>query len=128
MASMDGLCIGRAHHHGNLTPGSIRDNVCTLTCEDEVYEKRDFQVLCGTHVSWVKSYEGSVPLHALPAGETNRGVALFIGRVLHDGIYYIGKIHPYDQVCYVALGGEEVRYVEYETLVIQENYEEYVGR
>ncbi|XP_012219448.1 C3 and PZP-like alpha-2-macroglobulin domain-containing protein 8 [Linepithema humile] len=129
MASEDGLYVGRAHHEGTVTPGGIRENVCTLVWGGNVHEKRDFQVLCGKDVNWVKSWEGSVPLHALPAGETEDGYALFIGRVLLEGIYHIGKIQPNHQVCYIPLNGQEMPYLEYEALVIHDNYGvECIGR
>lgn len=129
MASEDGLYIGRAHHQGTVTPGGIRDNVCTLAWGGNAHEKREFQVLCGKDVNWVKSWEGSVTLHALPAGETEDGYALFVGRVLHEGIYHIGKIQPNHQVCYIPLNGQEMPYLEYEVLVIHDNYGvECIGR
>jgi hypothetical protein len=130
-ASNDGLYIGRAHHRGTVTPGGIRNNICTLAWDGFACEKRDFQVLCDKNVNWVKSWEGSVPLHALPAGETKNGCALFIGRVMYEGIYHIGKVHTNDQVCYVPLNGDEMPYLEYEVLVLEDNHieqSECVGR
>lgn len=129
VVSEDGLYVGRARHQGSVTPGGVRDNVLTLAWGRNAYEKRNFQVLCGKEVGWVKSWEGSVPLHALPAGETEDGYALFIGRVLDEGVYHVGKIQPNHQVCYVPLNGHEVSYLEYETLVIYDDYGgEYIGR
>jgi len=129
MASEDGLFIGRARHNGTVTPGGIRNNICTIVWGGYAYQKRDFQVLCDKDVNWVKSWEGSVPLHALPAGETKNGYALFIGRVMRDGTHYIGKIQPNEQVCYIPVNGEEMPYLEYDTLVINDNYGvEYIGR
>lgn len=129
MASEDGLYIGRAHHRDSLTPGGIRNNLCSIAWGGTSYDKKDFQVLCGKDVNWVKSWEGSVPLNALPAGESEDGYALFIGRVLHEGVYHIGKIQPNHKVCYIPVNGLEEPYLYYETLVISDHYvAEYIGR
>ncbi|KAG7206415.1 hypothetical protein KM043_003771 [Ampulex compressa] len=129
LASEDGLYVGRAHHRETMTPGGIRTNVCTIAWGGHACEKHEFQVLCGRQINWVKSWEGSVPLNALPAGETEDGYALFIGRVLHEDIYYVGKIQPNHQVCYIPLNGQEVAYEEYETLVIYDYHVvERIGR
>ncbi|KAI4498280.1 hypothetical protein M0802_006766 [Mischocyttarus mexicanus] len=121
IASEDGLYVGRAHHKDSVTPGGIRNNVCTLAWGRAAHEKKEYQVLCVRDIDWVKSWDGSVPLYALPAGETEDGYALFIARVLYDGLYYIGKIHPNNQVCYIPVNGTEVACSEYETLVLH-NY------
>ncbi|XP_020289136.1 C3 and PZP-like alpha-2-macroglobulin domain-containing protein 8 isoform X2 [Pseudomyrmex gracilis] len=129
VVSEDGLYIGRTRHSNSIIPGGVRDNVLTLAWCGNVHEKRNFQVLCGKEVGWVKSWEGTVPLHALPAGETEEGCALFIGRVLDEGVWHVGKIQPNHQVCYVVLNGDEVSYLEYDTLVIYDDYGgEYIGR
>ncbi|XP_001120831.2 C3 and PZP-like alpha-2-macroglobulin domain-containing protein 8 isoform X2 [Apis dorsata] len=129
MASEDGLYIGRTHHRDSLTPGGIRNNVCTIAWGGASHDKKDFQILCGRDVNWVKSWEGSVPLYALPAGESEDDYALFIGRVLHEGVYHIGKIQPNHQVCYIPVDGHEEPYIDYETLVICDYYAaEYIGR
>ncbi|XP_003698270.1 C3 and PZP-like alpha-2-macroglobulin domain-containing protein 8 isoform X2 [Apis florea] len=129
MASEDGLYIGRTHHRDSLTPGGIRNNVCTIAWGGASHDKKDFQILCGRDVNWVKSWEGSIPLYALPAGESEDDYALFIGRVLHEGVYHIGKIQPNHQVCYIPVDGHEEPYIDYETLVICDYYAaEYIGR
>ncbi|XP_015610509.1 uncharacterized protein LOC107275171 isoform X2 [Cephus cinctus] len=120
MASEDGLYVGRAHHRESVTPGGVRSNVCTLPWGGAAHEKKDFQVLCGKDINWIKGWQGSVPLYALPAGETEDGNALFIGRILHDGIYYIGKVQPDHQGCYIPLNGQEISYLEYEVLVVND--------
>ncbi|CAL7938983.1 unnamed protein product [Xylocopa violacea] len=128
-ASEDGLYIGRAHYRDSLTPGGVRNNVCTIPWGGASHDKKDFQVLCGKYVNWVKSWEGSVPLYALPAGESEDGHALFIGRVLHDGVYRIGKIQPNHQLCYIPVDGQAEPHIDYETLVICDYYvAEYIGR
>lgn len=129
MASEDGLYVGRAHHKDSVTPGGIKDNVCTLAWGGTTHEKKEFQVLCVKDIDWVKSWDGSVPLYALPAGETEDGYALFIGRALHEGVYYVGKVQPNHQVCYIPFNGQEMPCLEYETLVIHKyNTTEHIGR
>ncbi|XP_003703487.1 uncharacterized protein LOC100874621 [Megachile rotundata] len=122
IASEDDLYIGRAHHRDSVTPGGVKNNVCTIAWGGAAYDKKEFQVLCCKDVSWVKSWSGSVPLHALPAGESEDGYALFIGRVLDEGIYYIGKIQPNHQTCYIPIDGEEAGFTSYETLVVCDYY------
>ncbi|XP_017892186.1 uncharacterized protein LOC108632259 isoform X2 [Ceratina calcarata] len=128
-ASEDGLYIGRANFENSLTPGSVRNNVCMIPWGGISNERNDFQVLCAKNVNWVKSWDGSVPLHALPTGETEDDYVLFIGRVLHEGVYYVGKVQHNHQTCYVPISGQEVSFRNYETLVICDYYmEEYIGR
>lgn len=127
--SEDGPYIGRAHHRGSVTPGNIVGGMCTLPWGGQVHEKTSFQIFCGKNTNWVKSWDGSVPLYALPGGETEDNYPLFIGRVCIDGIYHVGKIQPNHQVCYISFSGRERAFKEYETLVI--NYfptVEWVGR
>ena len=121
--------VGRAYHKGSITPGNIRDGVCILPWGGRSHEKKRFQILCGTNINWVKSWSGSVPLHALAGGETEDSYPLFIGRVCVEDTYYVGKIQPNHQVCYIPLNNQEKAFKEYETLVV--NYSpiiEYVGR
>ncbi|XP_031831982.1 uncharacterized protein LOC116426735 isoform X1 [Nomia melanderi] len=127
LASEDGLYVGRTHHRDSLTPGSVRNSMCTIAWGGTSYNKKEFQVLCAENVSWVQSWDGNIPMNALPAGESEDGYALFIGRVLHEGTYYIGKIQPNHQVCYVPVDGKEESYINYEALVIHD-IEEHVGR
>lgn len=131
IAYEDGLYIGRTQYKDSVTPGGIRGNTCTIAWGGIAHERKDFQVLCAKehYVHWVKSWEGSVPLHALPAGETEDGYALFIGRVFHGDTYYVGKIQPNHQVCYVPVNGHEVARAEYDVLVLNEDYvPECIGR
>ncbi|XP_014597997.1 PREDICTED: uncharacterized protein LOC106783721 [Polistes canadensis] len=129
IASEDGLYVGRAHHKDSVTPGGIRDNICTLAWGRATHEKKEYQVLCVRDIDWIKSWDGSVPLYALPVGQTEDDHALFIGRVLYNGLYYVGKIHPSNQICHIPVNGQEVAYSEYETLVLH-NYNsiEHIGR
>ncbi|XP_076644265.1 uncharacterized protein LOC143354236 [Halictus rubicundus] len=127
IASKDGLCVGRAHHRDSLTPGSVRNNLCSIAWGGSSYNKKEFQVLCAENVSWIQSWDGNIPLNALPAGESEDGYALFIGRVLLKDVYYIGKIQPNHQVCYVPVDGKEEPCLNYEALVICD-IEEHVGR
>ncbi|XP_015515109.1 uncharacterized protein LOC107220859 isoform X1 [Neodiprion lecontei] len=127
-ASDDGLYIGRARHSNTITPGSVRERICSLSWGGSTHHKKEFQILCHPNVGWVRSWQGSVPLYALPGGETEDSYALFVGRVLHENIYYIGKIQPNHQVCYIPLNEGEVAFTEYEVLVIDEDAIEYIGR
>ncbi|XP_001606524.1 C3 and PZP-like alpha-2-macroglobulin domain-containing protein 8 [Nasonia vitripennis] len=116
----DGLYIGRSRHRHSVTPGGVRGSSCSISWGGLGHEKHEFQLLCGKDVGWLKCSRGAVPLLALPAGETEDGNALFIGRIMHNGVAHIGKIQPNHQVCYVALHGQEVAYAEYEVLVLHD--------
>lgn len=124
-----GSFVGRAPHEGSVTPGNVEGDICTLPWGGCVHNKSHFQVLCGKNINWVKSWDGSVPLHALPGGETEDNYPLFIGRVFIDGMYYAGKIQPNHQVCYIPHCGIEKSFKEYETLVVNCHPNiEWVGR
>ncbi|XP_012269713.1 uncharacterized protein LOC105693998 isoform X2 [Athalia rosae] len=127
-ASDDDLYVGRARHSSSVTPGSIRTRACFVTWGGRMHRKREFQVLCRRDAQWVKCWQGAVPLHALPGGETEDGYALFVGRVLDDGTYYVGKVEPHRQHCFIALDGEEVGFEQYEVLVINDDPPGYIGR
>jgi hypothetical protein len=53
-----------------------------------------------------------------PGGKTEDGETLYIGRVKHDGTLTIGKVQPSHGVCYISYGGKEIRYSDFEILVV----------
>ncbi|XP_058797255.1 uncharacterized protein LOC131667678 [Phymastichus coffea] len=125
----DSLFIGRSRHKNSLTPGIITNFICRICWGGHTHDKRQFQVLCGVGVGWAKCCNGAVPMGALPAGETENGLALFVGRVIQDGQVLIGKVQPNHQVCYVPVNGREVSFSEYYVLVVDEFAAiEWVGR
>lgn len=98
-------------------------------------------------VSWVARSGGAVPDNAVSIGTTTSGERLFVGRVFHDGTITPGKVrsrrcmksrasagprwsvlisflshlwqvHGSHGCCYIPYGGKELRFPEYEVLVI----------
>ena len=61
--------------------------------------------------------DGNIPPKAIPAGESEDGEALFVGRTSHEGNQIVGKVQPSHGVIYIPFGGEEVSYNEFEVLV-----------
>ncbi|XP_034946621.1 uncharacterized protein [Chelonus insularis] len=115
------LFVGRANHAGALIPGKVKAShgVCYVAWGGEEHGKPDYQVLCGCHPQWVPTSGGNVPPNAIPAGETEDGEPLFVGRVNHEGTVTIGKVQASHNVCYIPYGGSEVAFPDYEILVGQ---------
>lgn len=59
----------------------------------------------------------NIPPNAVPAGNTEDGEVLFVGRANHEGTVTIGKVQPSHKVLYIPFGGQEVPVPEYEVLV-----------
>ncbi|XP_076763777.1 uncharacterized protein LOC143430933 isoform X4 [Xylocopa sonorina] len=113
------LYVGRAHHEGALLPGKVKpgDSVCYVAWGGDEHGKSDYEVLCGCDPAWVPTSGNNVPSNAIPGGETEDGEALYVGRVHHEGTVTIGKVQPSHSVCYIAYGGKEVAFPEYEIMV-----------
>ncbi|KAK0086383.1 hypothetical protein PV326_005574, partial [Microctonus aethiopoides] len=115
------LYIGRANHGGALIPGKVKlsHGVCYVPWGGEEHGKAEYQILCGCTPRWVATSGENVPPNAIPAGETEDGEPLFVGRVAHEGTKTIGKVQASHGVCYIPFGGAEMSFPEYEILVEQ---------
>ncbi|XP_034177579.1 uncharacterized protein LOC117603005 isoform X4 [Osmia lignaria lignaria] len=115
------LYVGRAYHEGALLPGKVKPghSVCYVAWGGGEHGKTDYQVLCGCKPMWVPTSGNQIPPNAIPGGETEDGEALYVGRVNHEGTLTIGKVQPSHSVCYIAYGGAEVAFPEYEIMVSQ---------
>ncbi|XP_074115912.1 uncharacterized protein LOC141538384 isoform X1 [Cotesia typhae] len=115
------LFVGRASHEGAMIPGKVKPShgVCYVAWGGEEHGKSEYQVLCGCKPQWVATSGGNIPANAIPAGETEDGEPLFVGRVNHEGTVTIGKVQASHNVCYIAYAGAEVPFPEYEVLVGQ---------
>ncbi|XP_029054375.1 uncharacterized protein LOC114881700 isoform X1 [Osmia bicornis bicornis] len=115
------LYVGRAYHEGALLPGKVKPghSVCYVAWGGGEHGKTDYQVLCGCKPVWVPTSGNQIPPNAIPGGETEDGEALYVGRVNHEGTLTIGKVQPSHSVCYIAYGGAEVAFPEYEIMVSQ---------
>ncbi|XP_008546651.1 uncharacterized protein LOC103570631 isoform X1 [Microplitis demolitor] len=115
------LFIGRASHEGAMIPGKVKPShgVCYVAWGGQEHGKPVYQVLCGCNPQWVPTSGGNIPSNSIPAGETEDGEPLFVGRVHHEGTVTIGKVQASHNVCYIPYGGSEVAFPEYEILVGQ---------
>lgn len=76
-----------------------------------------FQVLVGGPANWVPTSGAAIPAGAMPAGETEEGEPLFVGRASHEGSLTVGKVQGSHGVCYISYGGQELGFQDYEVLV-----------
>ncbi|XP_063229579.1 uncharacterized protein LOC134534858 isoform X2 [Bacillus rossius redtenbacheri] len=113
------LYVARAQHEGALIPGKLipSHGVCYVPWGGQEHGKPEYQVLVGCEPAWVPAAGGQLPQGALPAGETEEGEPLFVGRANHEGTITVGKVQPSHSVCYIPYGGMEIGYPEYEVMV-----------
>jgi hypothetical protein len=111
------LYVGRAHHEGALIPGklNISHGVVYVPWGGAEHAHADYEVLVGGG-NWVPVAGGAIPGNAIPAGESEDGEPLFVGRAHHEGSVTIGKVQPSHNVCYISYGGSEIAYDQYEIL------------
>lgn len=116
------LFIGRAAHNGSLTPGKILEasQTCIIPWGTIANEKVNSQILmCGSDSNWVLAENGRVPTNAFPAGHSEQGETLFIGRVKGSrGDLIVGKVQPSHRVCYIAQDNREMGFSKYEVFVV----------
>lgn len=113
------LYIARAVHEGSLIPGKLHPShgVTYVSWGGGEHGHNEYEVLCGTGGMWIPSSDGQVPDQAVPAGESDSGEPLFIGRANHNGCIVIGKVQPSHGCCYIPYGGEELSFSNYEVFV-----------
>lgn len=89
--------VARARHEGALIPGKLvpSHGVTYVAWGGGEHGKGEYEVLCGCSTVWVPVQGDGIPPQAQPAGETEGGEPLFVGRVNHEGSLTIGKV----QVC-----------------------------
>uniref|UniRef100_A0A1B6LS60 Uncharacterized protein n=1 Tax=Graphocephala atropunctata TaxID=36148 RepID=A0A1B6LS60_9HEMI len=114
------LYAGRAYYEGDLLPAKIAPShhkayVPYGGHEHTVYE---FEVLISHHTAWVQDCHGNVPPEAIVIGQTCDGENLFMGRAHHHGTLTPGKIQPSHGCLYIPYGGHEIKYKEYEVLIL----------
>lgn len=120
---MDGeqLYVARARHEGALIPGKLvpSHGCCYVSWGGAEHPHNEYEVLCGGGNTWVPTSGGNVPPQAMPAGESEDGEPLFVGRVNHNGTVTPGKVHPSHGFCYIPYGGQEMAFADYEILISQ---------
>lgn len=58
-----------------------------------------------------------IPSNAIPAGETEDGEPLFVGRVSHEGTMTLGKVQASHSALYIPFAGAEIPFSDFEILV-----------
>lgn len=113
------LYIARGRHEGALVPGKLQPShgVCYIAWGGGEHALSDYEVLCSGRGSWVPIVGGNIPSNAMPAGETETGEPLFIGRANHNGTVTVGKVQPSHGCCYIPYSGQELAYTDFELFV-----------
>ncbi|XP_011504091.1 PREDICTED: C3 and PZP-like alpha-2-macroglobulin domain-containing protein 8 isoform X2 [Ceratosolen solmsi marchali] len=113
------LYIGRANHEGALLPGKVKfsHGVCYVAWGGLEHTKTEYQVLCNCSPMWMPVSGNNIPPNALPAGQTEDGEPLFVGRINHQNTLTLGKVHPSHGCLYIPFGGEEIPFNDYEILI-----------
>lgn len=110
------------HESGALIPGKLvpSHGCCYVAWGGTEVPCQNYEVLCSCsdRANWVPTSGGNIPAQALPAGETEDGEPLYVGRVAHEGAVTPGKIQPSHQVCYIPFGGQEMGFPDYEVLTV----------
>ncbi|KFB38713.1 hypothetical protein ZHAS_00006115 [Anopheles sinensis] len=117
--SMLTLYVGRAKHRGSITPGVINPSqrTCTIVWGGSVWHKSLFEILINVNGTFVPVQNNEIPPNAFPAGLSEAGETLYIGRVIVEGNVLVGKVHPSHGVCYVPYDDEERGFADYEIFV-----------
>lgn len=108
----------RANFNGGLIPGKLVPShgqayVAWGGAENPV---QDYEVLCDFPGQWLATSGTNLPANAVPAGQSEEGEALYVGRVVHDGSLTVGKVQPSHGVLYIPYGGQEMSFGDYEVL------------
>lgn len=88
------LYVARARHENALIPGKLvpSHGVAYVPWSGGEHPHESYEVLCGCAASWFPVSGDAIPPQAMPAGETEDGEPLFVGRVNHEGALTIGKV------------------------------------
>lgn len=113
------MYVARAHHEGALLPGKLvpSQGVAYVAWGGGEHGKPEYEVLCDSGARWIGTSGANIPNGAVPAGESEEGEPLFIGRVSHEGTVTVGKVHPSHGTCYIAYGGQELGFTDFDVLV-----------
>lgn len=109
----------RANFSGGLIPGKLipSHGVSYVPWGGQENPVPEYEVLCDFPGNWIACSGANVPPNAVPAGQSEDGEPLYIGRVVHDGSLTVGKVQPSHGVLYIAYGGTELGFQDYEVLV-----------
>lgn len=113
------MFIARASFQGCMIPGKLvpSHGVCYVPWGGAENAVNQYEVLCDCSGTWMRAAGGNIPPHAVAGGQTEDGEPLFVGRVAHEGSVTVGKVQPSHGCCYIAYGGQELSFPDYEILV-----------
>ncbi|XP_066255951.1 uncharacterized protein [Euwallacea similis] len=112
------IYVVRANFNGGLIPGKLLSShgqayVAWGGTENPVQE---YEVLCDFPGQWLATSGGNIPPNAVPAGQSEDGETLYVGRAVHDGALTTGKVQPSHGVLYIPYAGQELSFADYEIL------------
>ncbi|XP_052893408.1 uncharacterized protein LOC128301119 isoform X1 [Anopheles moucheti] len=112
------LYLGRAEHAGSITPGFIdpAKKVCFIPWGGEAHEKKVYEFLC-TPGEFVPCTDTNILMRATPAGVSEEGEPLYIGRVNVNGKLVCGKVQRSHAVCYIPLNRKEMNSIYYDVFI-----------
>lgn len=115
------MYVIRAQHEGAIIPGKLlaSHGAAYVAWGGAENPKTEYEVLCDGNGTFVPVSGGDIPPNAIPAGESEDGEPLFIGRVSHEGTMTVGKVQQSHGVCYIPYGGQEMAFADYEIYASQ---------
>uniref|UniRef100_A0A182NUW5 DUF3421 domain-containing protein n=1 Tax=Anopheles dirus TaxID=7168 RepID=A0A182NUW5_9DIPT len=111
------LYLSRAFHEGSFTPGFFNpaSKLCYIPWGGKEHSKRSCEILC-TPGEFVECSDKTLTL-ATPAGLSEQGEPLYIGRVKMNGEWIYGKVQRSHDVCYVPWKRKETNHKNYEIFI-----------
>lgn len=73
--------------------------------------------MIGAEACWASATADNIPDNAFPAGSSEQGDTLYIGRAECENSIIVGKIHRRYNSCYLPYKGKEIELTECEVLV-----------
>lgn len=113
------IYVIRSNFQGGIIPGKLLSShgIAYVPWGGQENPCPEYEVLCDFSGTWTSCSGGNVPDNAVAAGQSEDGEPLFVGRVVHEGSLTVGKVQQSHGVCYIAYGGQELGFPDYEILV-----------
>lgn len=106
------LGIGRFKVENDMIPGTfyVKHGYVAVSYACLSHKESDeFEILCDGDVEWVGAQHGELPSHSVVGGRADNWENLHIGKVKHDGVIVIGKVHPRHQCLYIPWESAEYK-------------------
>lgn len=123
--SIDGntIYVARAFHENDLLPAKAivtdESHLAYVSYDGEEFAKPEYEILRTGAFVWELARDGAIPRNAIVIGKTVDGENLYMGRCLHEGTQTPGKVQASHGCLYIPFDGEELRFDEYEVLVLK---------